>query len=725
MTFSPSGELYYYDEGYRKLKKLNASGNVEEVAGNGNWGNTDGNAGDANFRWVHSMAFNAAGDRLYVMDNTMLREIKFSSDGDPQVVTLAGANENGNYVDAFGKDARFSWSDQKSIIVDDEGNVIITDSDHHRIRKYNVATTEVTTIAGRNYDFKDGYGINASFRRPTGITKGENNTFYIADWDNNRIRKMTKSNSGEYLITTVAGNNQEGFIDGIGDEASFSRPRHLVYFEGNLFVYDHSNYSLRNIAIAPIITINPGEKIGSFNISAIDDVVFEQTEDIKSTFEIISGGILEDTSLVTKINSDDTIPIVKLSATSSTLDENGSSIFLEASLIEEEGENAIWTKDDLPESIKNSFYYLGEFNGHKYYQSSSYVTFNEANDLAQSFGAQIVSIETSEENQFLRSSLIDATWLAITDAEEEGTWKPLYGSSDYLNFDNNEGNQGTNENHAVTWGTRWYDVNEFNNYRFVVEFGPTKTSSLDTKVTITYSGTADRKTEDIIGDYSVQTDIITIPAGSNSGTLEITPVNDDSDESIEIIDVKIESLELFQDQAIAQISEIDDNVSIEISDDEQPTITLSIDKNKVAENNGEVIVTASLSNSKVNDSEIVFDFNGSAELIKDFSTSDFGNTNTIAGVPGARGNVTGPKGVGRFNRVYAVEAYNNYSYLVSDHNNRSIRIVNKEGTIENFIGNGNWGNNDGDRLTTGINNPLALGVDENFNVYFSTNNQLI
>jgi len=102
-----------------------------------------------------------------------------------------------------------------------------------------------TRLAGANQEgFKDGVGTSASFARPEGLAVDAKGGIYVADSDNNRIRKITASG----VVTTLAGSGEMGDKNGIGRVASFSNPGDVaIDAHGDVYVADFGNIEIRKI----------------------------------------------------------------------------------------------------------------------------------------------------------------------------------------------------------------------------------------------------------------------------------------------------------------------------------------------------------------------------------------------------------------------------------------------------------------------------------------------
>ena len=100
----------------------------------------------------------------------------------------------------------------------------------------------VTTIVDSN----DGIGVEARFRRPTRITSFSNNLF-VADHENHLIREIDVNTR---KVTTFAGSGSAGLVDGVGINASLSRPNDIAIVDGVLFVVEKGNHTIRKIEIS-------------------------------------------------------------------------------------------------------------------------------------------------------------------------------------------------------------------------------------------------------------------------------------------------------------------------------------------------------------------------------------------------------------------------------------------------------------------------------------------
>ena len=179
------GDVFVADWERDMIKKISPDGNITAFAGNGQKGAKDGKGQAAMFYLPEGLAIDHAGN-LYVADcyNNMIRKI--TPDG--VVSTLAGNTVKGS-KDGKGKSASFSHPD--GLAVDRLGNVYVADVGNNRIRKI-TPDGVVTTIAGTGTrGVLNGPAKTALFYRPFGLAIDKSGNLYVADYQNNLIRKIT------------------------------------------------------------------------------------------------------------------------------------------------------------------------------------------------------------------------------------------------------------------------------------------------------------------------------------------------------------------------------------------------------------------------------------------------------------------------------------------------------------------------------------------------------
>jgi len=249
-----AGNVYVADTANHLIRKITPAGVVTTLAGNGNFGfNDDPNGALAEFDNPVGVAVDGAGN-VYVADSQNHRIRKITSAG--AVTTLAGSATAGS-VDATGTAAQFGFPE--GVAVDGAGNVYVADTANHRIRKVTPLGV-VTTLVGSSQGFADGTGTNARFSSPKGVAVDGAGNVYVADTNNHRIRKITPAGA----VTTLAGNGNFGFVDNAnGSSARFDSPEGVaVDGAGNVYVADTNNNRIRKITPLGAVTTLAGGTSG-------------------------------------------------------------------------------------------------------------------------------------------------------------------------------------------------------------------------------------------------------------------------------------------------------------------------------------------------------------------------------------------------------------------------------------------------------------------------------
>jgi len=236
-----SGNLYASDCLNSTLRKIDPSGNVTTVAGMvGKPGSVDGPGASAQFQFPWGLAADAAGN-VYIGDrwNSVVRKL----DTTGNVTTVAGTA--GQFGSSDSPGATFGWPSQ--VAVDAAGNLYISDTYFHTIRKRDTSGT-VTTIAGQAGT--SGYvngptPTSSTFTSPEGLAFDAAGNLYVAEAGD--IRVITQAGA----VGTLAGQPNLGFTNATGTAAQFRKLRSLVLDgAGNLYVADPGNKAVRMVVIA-------------------------------------------------------------------------------------------------------------------------------------------------------------------------------------------------------------------------------------------------------------------------------------------------------------------------------------------------------------------------------------------------------------------------------------------------------------------------------------------
>jgi DNA-binding beta-propeller fold protein YncE len=232
------GSIIIADFYNNRVRKLTPDGTVSTLAGSGIEGFADGTGAAAQFNYPAGVAVDGEGNFI-IADRNNHRVRKLTPDG--TVSTLAGSGSAG-FADGAGAAAQFDCP--VGVAVDGEGSVIIADESNERVRKISPDGT-VSTLAGSgSAGFADGAGAAAQFHRPHGVAVDGEGSIIIADLGNHRVRKI----SPDGTVSTLAGSGRQGFADGAGASAEFNWPYGVaVDGEGSFIIAEYGNDRVRKI----------------------------------------------------------------------------------------------------------------------------------------------------------------------------------------------------------------------------------------------------------------------------------------------------------------------------------------------------------------------------------------------------------------------------------------------------------------------------------------------
>ena len=225
---------------------------ISDYAGMLSQGSAQGTGTAASFNNPNAIAADTAGN-IYVADsgNNAIRQIAPGG----IVSTLAGTA--GTAGSANGTGAAALFNNPSGVATDSSGNVYVADTNNQTIRKVTPAGV-VSTVAGSPgvLGSTDATGSAASFRYPNGLASDSSGNLYVADTGNNTIRKITPAG----VVSTLAGTpGVAGFADGTGAAASFNGPAAVALDTlGNLYVADYYNNTIRKVSAAGVVSTIAG-----------------------------------------------------------------------------------------------------------------------------------------------------------------------------------------------------------------------------------------------------------------------------------------------------------------------------------------------------------------------------------------------------------------------------------------------------------------------------------
>jgi len=261
-TVDAAGSLYVADSWSYRIRKVNSSGVVTTVAGNGMWGDTGdgGPATSASFKGSRGLAADGAGN-LYFADDLAARVRMVSPSG--TITTFAGNGTSGFWGDG-GPATSACIYDPRGVVVDAAGNLYISES--MRIRKVSPSGV-ISTMAGNGtvgFSGDGGPATNAALDFPWGLTMDGAGNLFFSDYATNRVRMVSSGGT----ITTVAGNGTRSFSgdDGPAVSASLAYPQGLAAdAAGNVYVADSNNHRIRKVSTGGTITTVAGTGTPGFS----------------------------------------------------------------------------------------------------------------------------------------------------------------------------------------------------------------------------------------------------------------------------------------------------------------------------------------------------------------------------------------------------------------------------------------------------------------------------
>jgi len=275
-----AGNVYIADSYNNRIRKIDIDGIITTIGGTGGQGSTGdgGPAIAAEITRPTGMAMDNKGNLYIAQYNYWFAQIR-KIDPSGTITTVAGriltpetdtfdiwAGDGGPATAAI---LSFPWS----IVLDRSGNLYIADQEHARIRKVDTNGI-ITTVAGNctyGYSGDGGAATAAMLATPRDVAVDDNGNLFIADFNNNVIRKVDTAG----IITTVCGNTESNGDVNDGGPATNARLNNPISVAvdkaGNIYVADMSNARVRMVDTGKIITTIAGNGVWSGSDAIIGD----------------------------------------------------------------------------------------------------------------------------------------------------------------------------------------------------------------------------------------------------------------------------------------------------------------------------------------------------------------------------------------------------------------------------------------------------------------------
>lgn len=258
-----SGNLYITDQGNYRIRKVAADGTISTVAGTGTGGYSgdNGPAVSAKLSGMTDIAVDRNGN-LYFSDSGNARIRKIDTSG---VISTVAGNGTAGYSGDGGPADSAQIDFPVGLTLDGSGNVYFADSNNQRIRKVDTNGV-ISTVAGNGtagYSGDGGPATSAELSYAFDVKADGAGNLYIADYGNHRIRKVDTNG----VITTVAGSGTAKYSGdgGPATSANMSPIRILPDNRGNLYLSDYDNFRIRKVDTNGVITTVAGSGTAEYS----------------------------------------------------------------------------------------------------------------------------------------------------------------------------------------------------------------------------------------------------------------------------------------------------------------------------------------------------------------------------------------------------------------------------------------------------------------------------
>jgi len=269
-----SGNVYIADMADNRIRKVSAKTNkISTIAGNGTSGNT-GNGGAATAAEIISpfgIAVDASGNVYFSDGNNILRKINTAG-----IISVFAGNGTTGFLGDGAQATAAELNTPAGMAADAAGNIYVADQNNNRIRMIS-KTGIISTVAGNGnagYLGDNAQATSVRLNNPLGVKVDAAGNIYIADTYNQRVRMVDASG----IINTIAGKGIAGYTgDGANATAAeIYKPNDMVVdYAGNVFIADYDNNVIRKVTHAVIATQPSSIAICSANSTSFTTQTFE------------------------------------------------------------------------------------------------------------------------------------------------------------------------------------------------------------------------------------------------------------------------------------------------------------------------------------------------------------------------------------------------------------------------------------------------------------------
>ena len=278
VVLDSADDLYIADTADHRIRMVNSTATaISTVAGlvcnscttNQGFSGDGGSPTAAELNLPQALTLNNSGN-IVIADTGNQRIRAVSTGGSPTINTIAGGGSAGD----GGAVLAATLAKPLTVAIEPSGNYLIADQGHNRIRRVNVSTGTITTVAGtgiEGYSGDGGPATQATLDTPFGVVADANDNIYIADSYNLVVRRV---DAGTGIITTYAGNGTACIpqIGPCGDggpatSGQMTQPTSVtVDGPGNLFITDFFGQRVRRVdVVTQIITTAAGTGFAGFS----------------------------------------------------------------------------------------------------------------------------------------------------------------------------------------------------------------------------------------------------------------------------------------------------------------------------------------------------------------------------------------------------------------------------------------------------------------------------